>query len=110
MATRFCGSLRLSIRYSDATETYSVRVHEGKTLLASLTGIGMAPVFADRLSVDCPEAFDRIAECAVSFAGHENEDIYAYADTTDNGMNLIRRKEHSTDLVPHQTEAITEEG
>ena len=91
MATRYCGSLRLDIRWLD-TGSYTVRVYDSdRKRLITLRGLNLSPFHAAKLAVDCAEAYDRVAEAAVSFAGNDCEDIYAYADCSDAGLNFIRR-------------------
>lgn len=70
MATRYCGSARVSLKFVDATNQYRAVVSnrgERKTVY-----VGVPP--ASRLAVDSPEAFDQAAHAALSFAADEGLD------------------------------------
>lgn len=80
MATRYSGTLVLSIRYVDASESYTVRIreHNDDARFATLTGIRLAPVHSS-LAVDSARAYDLVAAAALGFADHEDNAIRSYA-------------------------------
>lgn len=94
MATRYTGSLKLSITL-DSTDTYSVTLSglAGTNYFGRLRGLGLSPHMASKVALDSAEAYDAIAKAAVTFAGAEKgADVYAHADCDDGGGAIIRRK------------------
>jgi hypothetical protein len=92
MATRYSGSLKLSITL-DTTDTYSVTL-SGDGYRCRLRGIGLAPATAARVALDSAEAYDAIARAAISFAAHEDgtDAIYGHTDCDDAGEPTVRRR------------------
>ncbi len=85
MATRYSGTLVLSIRYVDADASYTVRIREvnDDARFETLKGIRLAPFHASRLAVDSPKAYDLVAEAALGFASYADEAIANYACPAD---------------------------
>ncbi len=84
MATRYSGTLVLSVRYVDATSSYTVRIREQNddARFATLTDIRLAPVHSN-LAVDSAKAYDLACEAALGFASYEDEAIANYACPAD---------------------------
>jgi len=80
MATRYSGTLVLSLRYVDRTDSYAVRIREvnDDARFETLTDLRLAPCHSN-LAVDSPKAYDLAAEAALAFASNADEAIYSYA-------------------------------
>lgn len=94
MAIRYCGRLRLSIRCTDTggmsrRPEYTVNISEGGRRLKAVS-CSLSWDDSRRLAVDSPEAIDKIAHSAVSFA---SADVREHAEDHPSGAGwLIRRK------------------
>jgi hypothetical protein len=92
MATRYCGTLKLSIRLQ-ADDSYNVRITElnDDARFAPCNGVRLSPHMQARVASDSAAAYDAIARAAVSFAGNEDDAIYNFveADCVD---AVIRRR------------------
>lgn len=101
MATRYCGAVRIDIRYIDADCQYACKM----ALLTVLNGtihvgtvyVGEPAVLVD--AVDSPKAYDNVAHAAMSFStdkesglpcGSDIEQRAAYTNTASGWA--IRRK------------------
>lgn len=84
MATRYCGTLILTVRYVDASESYTVRIREQNddARFSPLHGVRLAPVHSN-LAVDCARAYDLACEAALGFASNDDEAIFSYACPAD---------------------------
>ena len=86
MATRYSGTLVLTIRYVDATSSYTVRIRERNddAQFETLKELRLAPFHQQNLAADSARAYDLVAEAALAFASHDDEAIYSYACPADN--------------------------
>jgi len=84
MTYRYCGDVTIRVEWVDSESKYKARIG------AYLVWIGPAP--ADTLAVDCPEAYDRAAHAALSFAMDDGEDVEGVEFADDLEGWLIRRK------------------
>lgn len=84
MSTRYSGTLILTIRYVDATESYTVRIREANDAarFETLTKIRLAPIH-NNLAADSPKAYDLVAEAALGFASYADEAIHQFACPAD---------------------------
>lgn len=96
VATRYSGALTISITL-DPSDTYSVTL-TGEGYSQRLRGIGIAPALAARCALDSAEAYDAVAQAAVSFAAHEDgtDAVYSHALCDDSGEAIIRRRKPRT--------------
>lgn len=80
MAKRYSGTLILTLKYIDATSSYTVQIREkdDSARFATLTDLRLAPIHSN-LVVDSPKAYDLAADAALGFASYEDEHIHAYA-------------------------------
>jgi hypothetical protein len=80
MAKRYSGTLVLSVRYIDATSSYTVRIteHNDDARFETLKGLRLAPIHSN-LAVDSAKAYDLAAEAALDFASYADEAIHNYA-------------------------------
>lgn len=94
MAKRYCGTLELTVKYIDASDTYNVAFRElnADAMFVPCHGIGLSPFDAGRLARDSKEAYDRVARAAVGFASYDDEMIHAFAVTDECGEAVIRRR------------------
>jgi len=92
MATRYCGTLKLTIRLQ-ADDSYNVRITElnDDARFAPCNGVRLSPHMQASVAGDSVAAYDAIARAAVSFAGNEDDAIYNFveADCVD---AVIRRR------------------
>lgn len=94
MATRYTGTLKLSIRYSDQAGAYSVAITElgDNARFDALRGIRLSPAMQARTAAVSAEAYDAVARAAMSFAGANDEMVYAYAELDgETGEATVRR-------------------
>jgi hypothetical protein len=79
MAKRYSGTLILTLKYIDATSSYTVQIREkdDSARFATLTDLRLAPIHAN-LAVDSPKAYDLAAEAALGFASYEDDHIHVY--------------------------------
>jgi hypothetical protein len=82
MATRYSGTLVLTIHYVDASESYTVRIRERNddARFVTLKELRLAPFHQQCLAVESARAYDLVAEAALSFASNDDDAIYNYAD------------------------------
>lgn len=80
-ALRFSGSLLLRLTVDD-TGAYHVSGAGPDGMAWSCDGLRLAPFIANRLAIDCPEAFDRAAAAALGFWANECEYVFGLAATS----------------------------
>lgn len=93
MATRYCGTLKLSIRLQ-SDDSYNVRITEmnDDARFAPCNGVRLSPHMQARVASDSREAYDAIARAAISFAGNDDDAIYNFAFTDpDSGEAVVLR-------------------
>lgn len=97
MATRYTGTLKLTIRYNDRTSSYTVRIQElnDEARFKTLSGIRLSPHDQQFTACDSPRAYDLIARAAISFGANEDEMLYAFATTDMNGEVMIGRTQRA---------------
>lgn len=98
MATRYSGTLVLSIRYIESSQSYTVRIRERNddARFETLNELRLAPVHSN-LAVDSARAYDLAAEAALGFASYADEAIYNFACPADgySGKWHVARRERN---------------
>lgn len=77
MAKRYSGALVLNVRYYDDVNGYAVVIACNKVSTPAmrpvrLAGIKLSPFDQERLAVDSREAYDKVAQAALSFGTSES--------------------------------------
>jgi hypothetical protein len=92
MATRYCGTLKLTITLRP-NETYSVRLEEENDdgRFATLHGLRLSPFHAGKYASDCRTAYDLAARAAINFAAHADDGVYQFAEVDPGGEPVIVR-------------------
>jgi uncharacterized protein YkuJ len=69
MTKRHSGTLILTLKYVDASQSYTVRIRETNddARFTTLTDLRLVPIH-NRLAVDSPKAYDLAADAALGFA------------------------------------------
>lgn len=98
MAKRFCGDVKMNVKFRWSTSTYKVYVvsaHGRRTIyiaLADARGTIGALLDGDGLKADSPEAYDAVAELALEKAmdltglPEENDASFAISDAAASGL------------------------
>lgn len=94
MASRYCGTLKITIALGADSETYSARIRElnDDARFETLHGLRLAPHYARQLAADSSEAYDHMARAALGFASYADDAIDNFAELDSDGSRIIRRR------------------
>lgn len=92
MAIRYCGTLKLVVRYIDASASYNVRISErdGDIAPRTLRDLRLSPHAQSQHAVDCSRAYDLVAESALGFATYDDDSLYPYTEEREDSF-VVRR-------------------
>ena len=89
MASRYSGTLKISLRVNDRSDGHRVNVSEGGKHLYRCT-VGQPP--AARVAIDSSGAFDDAAVAALAFADAEGVDVSGAALDCEGYMTVTRMR------------------
>jgi hypothetical protein len=91
-AVRYCGTLKLSLRYVDKGSSYSARITElnDDARFSPVDQVRLAPVH-NNLPVDSDQAWDLAAKACLNYLANDDDSVYNFADEDENYGFVIRQ-------------------